>query len=128
MAVPPQPKNRYSSHVKQRLRTHFKEVVEISTELNKTALGFPKTPKDAQNYLESKLIDIKQKRMLGIRIKNEDLRKDEMLNACLNTTAKEVVEVYELRKKKDVMVRLLTRGAGKLIVGNVSRGASPIHA
>ena len=95
-------------------RTHFKEVIELSQVLNKTIREIKITPiNDANDYINGKLKDIRQRRMLGMRINHKDMEKDNKLSLYLSRAANEVMDVYQIRKSPQAI--LFKKGDGKLM-------------
>jgi len=119
------PERRYRRK-NNKIKTHFKEVMEISSLLNKTTTnGFHESPKNAKAYLDFKLTEIKQKRLIGTKFDCNVLLNDEKLKECLNETAKEVLEEYDIKRKRDIRIKILTKGSGHL-TWNQTRKPSPL--
>lgn len=97
------------------VKTHFKDLIQISqgasisTNPNITSLN------EARNYITEKLINIKQKRMLGMKIKKEEIDSDRKLDESMCQLSRELLGVYRLRRDRCSTIRVLKKGQGRLV-------------
>ncbi len=98
-------------------KTHFKDIIELSQDLTLNDSPRPSEPtlESAKKYIEGKLSELRERRVLGMRVGCNELERDPKLTRSLSRAAKEVVDVYQLRRPRDQDSVLLLKGQGKLV-------------
>ena len=107
---------------RHKLKTHFKEIVEMSNQCSTSFLPTP--PTNSKSYIAQKLLEFRQKRLLGLGVAKSEIEEDDTLNKCLSVTAKEVVDVYQLRRERHT--GSLLKGRGKLVWNHPKKARSHV--